>query len=188
VTQASAAIEGHRVRLRPVVESDYPLIHRWMNHPEVWHYMDYEGPVSLADVAEDAERSRDEGHPFTILAGDRPVGRIGLNQFRRRDRICSLYMYIGEPAYWGKGYAQDAVMTLLGYAFDRWDLHQVELWALADNNRALGVYRRCGFVEEATLRERSWKDGAWVDRVVMSVNREAFAPLVEVWRSGPESA
>jgi RimJ/RimL family protein N-acetyltransferase len=188
VTQSSAVIEGHRVRLRPIIESDFPLIHRWMNHPEVWHYMDYEGPISMTDVAEDAERSREEGHPFTILVGDRPIGRVGLNQFRRRDRICALYMYIGEPAYWGKGYAQDAVMTLLGYAFDRWDLHQVELWALADNNRALGVYRRCGFVEEATLRERSWKGGAWVGRVVMSVNREAFSPLFEAWRSAPEPA
>jgi RimJ/RimL family protein N-acetyltransferase len=188
VSSATGVIRGHRVRLRPVVETDYPLIHRWMNHPEIWHYMDYEGPFSLVDVAEDAERSRREGHPFTILAGDRPVGRIGLNQFRRRDRICSLYMYIGEPDFWGKGFAQDAVMTLLGYAFDRWDLHRVQLWALADNNRALGVYRRCGFVQDAVLPERSWKDGRWVDRVVMSVTREAFASLLEGWRVEPERA
>jgi RimJ/RimL family protein N-acetyltransferase len=186
VSPPGGSIEGRRVRLRPVAESDYPLIHRWMNHPEVWHYMDYEGPLSLLDVAEDAERSRREGHPFTIVAGDRPIGRIGLNQFRRRDRICSLYMYVGEPAFWGKGFAQDAVMTLLGYAFDRWDLHRVELWALADNDRALAVYRRCGFAEDATLPERSWKDGRWVDRVVMSVARDRFGPLYEEWRKNSE--
>jgi RimJ/RimL family protein N-acetyltransferase len=188
VSEVAQAIVGHRVRLRPVLESDYPLIHRWMNHPEVWHYMDYENPISLADVAEDAERSRREGYPFTILAGGRPVGRIGLNQFRRRDRICSLYMYIGEPAFWGLGYGQDAVMALLGYAFDRWDLHRVELWALADNNRALAVYRRCGFAQDAVLPERSWKDGGWVDRVVMSVTRQGFNPVLEAWRAEAETA
>src|SRR5205085_69304 len=107
-------------------------------------------------------------HPFTILVGDRPVGRIGLNQFRGRDRICSLYLFIGEPAFWGRGLAGDAARTLLAYAFDRWDLHQVELWTLGDNDRALATYRRCGFIEEARLRERSWKDGRWVDRVIMS--------------------
>jgi len=168
-------IDGKKVGLRPVEEGDYPLIHGWMNQPEVWRYMDYEQPFSLVDVKEDIERSRKEGQPFTILVKDRPIGRIGLNQFRARDRICSLYMFIGEPAYWGQGYARDAVMTLLGYAFDRLDLNQVELWTLADNNRALSMYAKCGFVEEARLRERSFKQGRWVDHVVMSVSRDAFS-------------
>jgi RimJ/RimL family protein N-acetyltransferase len=174
-------IRGRRVSLRPVEDDDYALIHRWMNHPEVWRYMDYELPYSLADVKDDIERSRREGHPFTITVGDRPVGRIGLNQFRRRDRICSLYMFIGEPEFWGKGYAQDATMALLGHAFDRWDLHQVELWTLADNNRAVAMYLSCGFVEEGRLRQRSFKQGQWVDRVTMSVSREEFAAALEAW-------
>ena len=167
-------LRGVKVVLRPVEEGDYALIHRWMNHPEVWHYMDYERPVSLADVADDVEQSRAEGQPFTIVVDGRPIGRIGLNRFRPRDRICGFYLYIGEPAFWGKGFAQDAVMTLLGFAFDRWDLFQVELWTLGDNDRALGTYERCGFVEEGRLRDRSWKDGRWVDHVMMSVNREEF--------------
>ena len=172
-------IRGRHVLLRPVQESDHHLIHRWMNHPEVWRYMDYELPFSLADVREDLERSRREGQPFTIVVEDRPVGRIGLNQFRRRDRICSLYMFIGEPEFWGRGFARDAVMTLLAFAFDRLDLHQVELWTLADNDRAVSMYRRCGFMEEARLRQRSFKDGGWVDHMVMSVNREEFARAKE---------
>ena len=183
-TSNGPAIRGNRVLLRPIVEADHPLIHRWMNDPEVWHYMDYEQPVSMADVADDVERSRQEGFPFTIVVGDRAVGRIGLNQFRRRDRICSLYMYIGEPEFWGRGYARDAVMALLEFAFARWDLHQVELWTLGDNNRAIASYQRCGFVVEATLRQRSWKGGGWVDRIVMSVNRPEFEARIAEWRSG----
>ena len=176
-------ITGRTVGLRPVEEADAPLIHRWMNHPEVWHYMDYERPVSLADVREDIARSRSEGHPFTIVVGDRPIGRIGLNQFRRRDRICAFYLFIGEPAFWGQGYAQDAAMALLRYAFDRWDLNLVELWALGDNDRAIAMYRRCGFVEEARLRQRSWKDGRWVDRVPMSVSRQEFDQAWSGWNA-----
>jgi RimJ/RimL family protein N-acetyltransferase len=174
-------IRGKRVLLRPVEESDAPLIHRWMNHPEVWRYMDYERPFSLADAVEDVERSRREGHPFTIVVGDKPIGRIGLNQFRRRDRICSMYMYVGEPTFWGQGHARDAVMTLLNYAFARFDLYQVELWSLADNDRAISMYQKCGFLSEARLRERSFKEGTWVDRVVMSVNREEFASARKAW-------
>jgi RimJ/RimL family protein N-acetyltransferase len=152
-----------------------------MNHPEVWRYMDYERPVSLADAAEDLERSRREGQPFTIWVGDRPIGRIGLNGFRRRDRICSLYLYLGEPEFWGQGLARDAVMALLQFAFDRLDLHHVELWTLADNDRAIRMYERCGFEREAVLPERSYKEGQFVDRVVMRVTRERFIRAVEEW-------
>jgi RimJ/RimL family protein N-acetyltransferase len=176
-----SVIAGRKVSLRPVEESDYPLIRSWMNHPEVWRYMDYERPYSLADVRDDIEESRRTGQPFTILVDGRPVGRIGLNQFDRRDRRCALYMYIGEPECWGRGYAGAAVMTLLAYAFDRFDLHMVELWALADNNRAIAAYERCGFVQEGRLRQRSWKDGAWVDHVVMSVTREEFLRAHDAW-------
>jgi RimJ/RimL family protein N-acetyltransferase len=154
-----------------------------MNQPEVWRYMDYERAWSLADVKDDVERSRREGQPFTILVDGRPIGRAGVNQFRRRDRICSFYMFIGEPEFWGKGYARDAAITLLDFAFNRYDLHQVELWALADNDRALRAYRACGFKDEATLRERSFKDGRFVDHVVMSVNREEFARAKATWEA-----
>jgi RimJ/RimL family protein N-acetyltransferase len=165
-------IRGERVVLRPVEESDYPLIHAWQNDPEIWWYMDYEQPFSLEDIAESEERARQEGHPFVIEAEGRTIGRIGLNQFRRRDRICSLYAFVGDRTVEGKGYGREAILTLLAYAFDRMDLYQVELWALAPNERAIKTYERCGFGRDATLRERSFKDGEFVDRIVMSVNRK----------------
>ena len=176
-------IPGRTVVLRPVEDDDAELVHRWMNDPEVWWSMDYERPVSTQDARDDIERSRGEGHAFVIEADGRPIGRIGLNKFRTRDRICSLYLYIGEPEFRGQGHALDAVSTLLAHAFDRFDLARVELWTLASNERAIEVYEACGFRREAVLPERSFKDGGWVDHVVMSAtpegSRTASAALAE---------
>ena len=172
-------IRGRLVALRPVEERDHPLIQAWQNDPEVWWWMDYEGPFSLDDIAASEARALLEGHPFIIEAEGRAIGRIGLNQFRRRDRICSLYVFIGERDAWDRGFGSDAVMALVGYAFDRLDLHQVELWSLADNERAIRAYRHCGFREDARLSDRSWKDGRWIDHVVMTVTPEAFAAARE---------
>jgi RimJ/RimL family protein N-acetyltransferase len=167
-------ITGERVTLRPVAERDYPLIQAWQNDPEVWWLMDYEGPFSLADIAESERRAREEGHPYIVDFEGRPIGRIGLNNMRRRDRICSLYVFIGDRSAWGEGLGTDAIDSLLAHAFDRFDLHQVELWSLADNERAVRAYRHSGFSEVARLPDRSWKDGRWVDHVVMTVTPEAF--------------
>ena len=46
----------------------------WQNDPEVWWLMDYEGPFSLADIAESEERARKEGHPYVIEVDGTPVG------------------------------------------------------------------------------------------------------------------
>ena len=168
-------IRGTHVVLRPVEERDHELIYAWQNDPEVWWLMDYEGPFSREDIAESERRARAEGDPFVIEVDGTAIGRIGLNGYRRRDRICSLYVLIGDRTAWERGYGTDAVAALVDEAFDRMDLHRVELWSLADNARAIHVYGNCGFEVDARLPERSWKDGAWVDRVVMSVTRERFA-------------
>ncbi|HEX9121978.1 MAG TPA: GNAT family protein [Actinomycetota bacterium] len=179
-------IRGERVLLRPVEEADYSLIQAWQNHPEVWWWMDYEAPFSLRDIAETEARAREEGHPFIIEVGGRPIGRIGLNQFRRRDRICSLYVFIGEPDAWSSGLGPDAINALVSHAFDRMDLHMIELWSLGENERAIRAYERCGFRRDAVLRERSYKDGRWVDRVVMSVTRDEFA-RIRLQRNGSKA-
>jgi RimJ/RimL family protein N-acetyltransferase len=171
-------IRGERVSLRRVEPRDHPLICAWQNQPEVWWWMDYDRPFSLADIAESENRAAEEGHPFVIEVDGRPIGRIGLNAFRPRDRICALYVFIGEPSAWGGGLGRDAVRTLVGFAFERFDLTRVELWSLATNERAIRSYRSCGFEVDATLERRSFRGGEWVDRVVMSVTREMFSPVL----------
>lgn len=167
-------IEGRLVRLRPVRASDHALILGWQNQPEVWWLMDYERAFTLEDIERQEVQAEVEGLPFVIEVGGRPIGRIGLNQLRPRDSVCSLYVYIGEPDEWGKGYGRDAIMAMLGYAFKQLEMHLVELWSLAANERALRAYRACGFNLDATLRERSFKDGRWHDRIILSIRREEF--------------
>jgi len=50
--------------------------------------------------------------------------------------------------------------------------------------RAIPIYRKCGFIKEATLRERSFKEGKWIDHVVMSVNRDEFEEVRREWDGG----
>jgi RimJ/RimL family protein N-acetyltransferase len=168
--------------LRPPEERDYPLILEWQNDPEVSWLMDYERRFTLEDIVQSERLAKEEGHPYVIEVGGRPIGRIGVNQFRERDRICSLYVFIGERAAWGKGHGTDAMMALLVDGFERYDLARVELWSLADNERAIRAYRHCGFEIDARLPERSFKDGRFYDRIVMSVPRQRFLEAFAEWK------
>jgi RimJ/RimL family protein N-acetyltransferase len=45
---------------------------------------------------------------------------------------------------------------------------------LADDPRAIGVYRAVGFVEEERLRRHAWFGGAHVDALDMAVLRDEW--------------
>jgi RimJ/RimL family protein N-acetyltransferase len=78
--------------------------------------------------------------------------------------------------FWGKGFGQDAVRTLVHYAFEHLNMNRVELYVLADDPRAVGAYRKAGFVEEGRLRGHSWVHGEYHDALVMSVLRVDWKP------------
>jgi RimJ/RimL family protein N-acetyltransferase len=163
------------VALRRVEPADYPRIQAWQNDPVVFRWMDYSRKFSLAEIAESEQRATEEGHPFIIEADGRPIGRIGLNNFRPRDGLASLYIFVGERDAWGKGYGRSALMALLTYGFHILNLRMIELWTLGDNERAIQLYKRCGFREDGRLRDRSWIDGEYQDHLVMSIDAEEFA-------------
>lgn len=167
-------IKGRNVTLRRVEAADYPDIHRWQNDPEIFRWMDYEHPFSLEDIKASEERAAQEGIPLIIEVEGRAVGRIGLNNFRRRDGLASFYIFVGERTVWGHRIGLDAVFTILRYAFGELGLRRVELWSLAGNERALKLYKTAGFVEEARLPERSLKDGVYMDHIVMTIDKVAF--------------
>jgi RimJ/RimL family protein N-acetyltransferase len=168
-------ISGKQVVLRTPTPADYPDILRWQNDPEVFYWMDYVHPFTLDDIVESEQRAIEEGHPFIIDLDGKGMGRVGLNNFRQRDELAALYIFVGELPLWGKHIGLDALMATLMFGFDYLDLRMIELWMLDGNERAAHMYKSAGFVEEARLADRSLKAGVYVDHVWMSITREAFA-------------
>lgn len=168
-------LEGKVTRLRPVMPADHEDILRWQNDPDIFYWMDYVHPFTLEDIHESEARAKEEGHPFIIEAGGKGIGRVGLNNFRQRDGLAAMYLFVGEKPEWGKHFGLDAVMTLLRFAFDFLELRMVELWMLDGNERAARVYKQAGFAEEARLPARSLKAGDYVDHIWMSVTPERYA-------------
>ena len=76
---------------------------------------------------------------------------------------------IGEEAYLRQGYATEAALVLLDYAFSELNLHRVYLKVIADNEPAMRLYRRCHFQLEGRCREAYFSGGKFHDVLIMGV-------------------
>jgi Acetyltransferase (GNAT) domain len=66
------------------------------------------------------------------------IGEAGVHRIDHFSRACELGIGIGRE-FWGKGFGQDAVRTLVDYAFEHPNLNRVGLDVLAEDPRAVGV-------------------------------------------------
>jgi RimJ/RimL family protein N-acetyltransferase len=96
-----------------------------------------------------------------------PIGTIQLYDFNEQDKCCKLGIRIGDKDYWGKGYGEDAVNTLLEYAFMKIDIFRVTLKVYEYNERAVKCYLKCGFQYEGRTRQSAYIDGKFYDEIIM---------------------
>ena len=102
------------------------------------------------------------------------IGSCGLHSIDHYDQRADVGIGIGKP-HWRQGFGQEAVRLLVDYGFRILNLVKISLQVLADDERAVGAYRKAGFVEEGRLRNHSWYDGSRHDELVMGVLREEWA-------------
>jgi RimJ/RimL family protein N-acetyltransferase len=96
------------------------------------------------------------------------VGEAVLNEWDPGSSSASFRTLIG-PAGRDRGLGTESARLLLGYAFERLDLHRVGLEVFDFNPRARHVYEKVGFVHEGTRRHALRFDDEWVDAHDMSI-------------------
>ena len=172
---------GRSVRLRAMEPGDAERAHAWMNDPEVTYYLTARYPSASAAenwLAGGPANSFAEGVRLAIETKDGVhIGGINLHQVQPEDRTAGLGIIVGERTYWSNGYGTDAVVTLLRFAFHEMNLHRVWLTVLESHKRGIACYGRCGFREEARLRQDVYRhDQSW-DVILMGVLRDEFEAL-----------
>ena len=81
---------------------------------------------------------------------------------------------IGDKSCWGQGYGTEAMQLLLEHAFNTLNLNRVDLHVYDDNQRAIEMYKRVGFVEEGRLRDYHFREGKYFDTLIMSILRDEW--------------
>jgi RimJ/RimL family protein N-acetyltransferase len=171
-------IYGNRIRLRGPERSDIPMFVRWFNDAEVTA-----GLLMVLPMTQAAEEDWFDGlskrdpyeRPMVIEArqGDdwKAIGNCGYHNLDWRVRSAELGIVLGEKEYWNQGYGAETMQLLLDFGFRTINLNRIWLRVFSNNPRAIHCYEKVGFVHEGRLRQANYKDGQYVDELIMGVLR-----------------
>lgn len=156
--------------LRPVERGDLDRILRLRNGQSTWTHLTDPRPIYEKDQdAWFASLSRAGAMYFIASAPNQPF--VGLIRMDEHDRM-NLSIRVGadvDVPLRGQGYGKRIYKSVLKYCFHTLNLHRVWLEVLKTNKIALKLYRGQGFKVEGRLREAVFRDGGYVDYVVMSI-------------------
>lgn len=178
-------IRGAKVYLRPFEPGDADLVSDWFADAEVQR-LTGELPLSRHSRRAkyqarlgDYDRNTADTCLFVIcrLEDDRPLGWCQLFEIDRINGNAAFGITIGERELWGGGYGSDAVNALVDFAFGELRLERIWLGTDAGNLRAQRAYAKCGFREEARLRNAFIEHGRFVDEVRMALLRGEWEQL-----------
>ncbi|MFN8443867.1 MAG: GNAT family protein [Caldilineaceae bacterium] len=176
-------LQGNKVRLRAMTRDDLERLCEFNNDVEVELAGGGDPPIPQAlarlqaDFDANVSKGGRDGMSFAIEADGLYIGGCALFQVDAIAHTCGLGITIGDKNYWGRGYGTDAIRLLLDYAFRLQNMRKVYLSVNGNNERAIGAYRHCGFVEEGRLREHVWSNGNYIDLIQMGILRNEWEKL-----------
>jgi len=157
------------ILLRAVRDDDYPQI------PEIFVDETVIGNTSQVPHRDEAfwrnyrAKLGDQCMAIVAEVDKRVVGHMTINMDPRpRRRHIAWFGLAVHPDYQSRGVGR-ALVTELVHQGDNWlNLTKIELGVLAENERAIGLYRSFGFVEEGRLVDDLFKDGKYCDTILMA--------------------
>lgn len=155
--------------VRAAEPSDVPAITEVMNQPRaVWGTL--QTPLMSEAMRQKRFDATDHNNRALVAVLDgRVVGSIGLHRepWHRRIHTASIGMAVHD-AFAGRGVGSAMLAAVVDLAERWWNIRRLELNVYADNARAIALYERFGFEREGLLRAYAWRDGAYVDSLVMA--------------------
>ncbi len=107
----------------------------------------------------------------------RIIGTVSLTEIVRGPLQAAYLGYALDEHEQGRGLMSEALVLVIGFAFESLNLHRLMAGYLPTNERSGRVLRRLGFVVDGYARDYLYLGGAWRDHILTSlVNPDWVAP------------
>lgn len=155
-----AVLNTARLTLRPFTQGDAASLFRIFSDAAVvrfWSNGAWTGLAQAEKMIEEALAAYREGglcrYAITLRDTDELIGICNLRGFFEQNRRCELGYALGS-AWWGRGYAAEALESLLGHAFSALDMNRIEADIDPRNEASKRLLERLGFRQEGYMPER----------------------------------
>ena len=161
-------LAGSRLKLRPWRRGDEEALVRHANNRNVWRNLTdrFPHPYTATDArAWVRQCSTSEGPPrhLAITVDGEPIGGTGFERLPDLARLTAEIGYWLGEAYWGQGFATEALRLTTDYAFSQFDFVRLQAGVLEWNPRSRRVLEKAGYHLEARLAKAVYKDGQTID-------------------------
>ncbi len=157
----SPVLENNMIRLRAVEPEDLEIIFQWENDTSIWYLSNTVTPFSkftLNQYIESARQDIFEAKQLRLIVEHkeekRPVGAIDLFEFDPFNQRAGIGILISRKEDRKKGYASEALETLIKYSFEILMLKQLYCNVSENNSDSLQLFIRHGFV--ITGQKKDW--------------------------------
>ena len=162
-------LQSKRLQL---IQSEYkhaPALFAFWKDPEVTRFMNIESCNHVEEVIELIDllnllAAEKKAIRYTIIVKDTNeiIGSCGFNDVDYDNARAEVGYDLGRN-YWGKGYATEAVSTLMNYGFNELHLNRIEARVVPKNEPSITLLERLGFQYEGTLRQFEKINGDYTD-------------------------
>lgn len=176
--QKTSAIDGTHIYLRPVLESDYPVLYAWRN--DVASLFLWSVPRRLVSFPEYTRSMTSSDIDVWLIIIDKqqniPIGFVYTYDVKMWDRHAFLAMYIIEAAR-GKKIGLEAGAYFLQYLMDYFPYNKLYVDVFEFNPISQSFVSTYGFVQEGFFpKHRYFKGKEW--------GMYRLALYRDVWESG----
>lgn len=171
---------SEKLTLRTYELTDNEFIHQLVNDPNIMSYWFEEPYHSKSLIDERFEKEKEDPHvrSFILTNGEEALGLVQLFDIHYVHRKAEFAIII-DPNQQGKGYAPIATRLAMDYAFNVLNLHKLYLYVDEINEKAIHIYKKCGYQTVATLPEEFFVNGRYHNVVVMNMYKRDYEKMVE---------
>ena len=124
--------------------------------------------------ARERETIADHAYPFGIFVDDAFAGEINLNNIVRGALQTGTVGYWIDQTHAGRAYMSEALVMVAAFAFDRLDLHRLEVCIVPRNTNSRRVVERLDLRLEGTAERYLQIAGVWEDHLRYAITAEEW--------------
>ena len=174
-------LETDRLRLRPHTMDDLAAIHDYSRDREVTQYMQW-GPnteeqtrnfLELCVANQAVEPKINYEFAVTTKTDDRLIGSITLRRLKENSPLGEIgYVYAKDT--WGKGFASEAALAILRYAFQQLGMTKISATCDPANFGSARVLQKAGMTLEGYLSKHIPMKGVMRDSLLYATTSDAL--------------